>query len=249
MRTRRTKPSVMKHVPSIADSCRCARCGIWHDQDRSGLDNWLLVGPPGDPDSYTLCRRCHITIMRRRPHYLAPDTYLTLLPPRWPNRGRRKTNRRGSARSMASSHTAADREMALRIVLATVPKGFTVGIGPHDEGGKLWIRIDDAPFPAFLPRRIIRWGTFLSYSVGPDTLTYPPRVAAVIQSIRVTLTAAGIGEADISLSQAAAERQAAQILALSQSAHGRMALAKLLGAAGLDEEAISAQLDWLDRTP
>lgn len=149
---------------------------------------------------------------------------------------------------MARSHTAADREMALRIVLAKVPKGFTVGIGPHVGGGKLWIRIDDAPFPAFLPRRIIRWGTFLSYSVGPDTLTYPPRVAAVIQSIRVTLTAAGIGEADISLSQAAAERQAAQILALSQSAHGLMALAKLLGAAGLDEEAISAQLDWLDRT-
>ena len=150
---------------------------------------------------------------------------------------------------MPSNHTAADTDPALRIVLATVPKGFTVGIGPPVKDGKFWIRIDDAPFPAFLPRRIIRWGRFLSYRVGPDTLTYPPRVADVIESIRVALTAAGIREADISLSQAAAERQAAQILALSQSAHGLMALAKLLGAAGLEEEAISAQLDWLDRTP
>ncbi len=150
---------------------------------------------------------------------------------------------------MPSNHTAADTDSALRIVLATVPKGFTVGIGPPVKDGKFWIRIDDAPFPAFLPRRIIRWGTFLSYRVGPDTLTYPPRIAAVIESIRVALTAAGIGGADISLSQAAAERQAAEILALSQSAHGLMRLARLLGAAGLDEEAISAQLDWLDRIP
>jgi hypothetical protein len=238
----------MKHLPSTADSCRCARCGIWHDQDRGSPGNWLLVGPPGDPETFTVCRRCLSAIMRRRPQYLDPDMYLTLLPLRWPNRGRRKTNRRGSAQPMPSNHTVADTDSALRIAQATVPKGFTVGIGPSVEDGKFWIRIDDAPFPAFLPRRIIRWGSFLSYRVGPDTLTYPPRVAAVIESIREALTAAGIREADISLSQAAAERQAAQILALSQSAHGRMRLARLLGAAGLDEEAISAQLDWLDQT-
>ncbi|WP_377805830.1 hypothetical protein ABNQ38_04115 [Azospirillum sp. A29] len=53
---------------------------------------------------------------------------------------------------------------------------------------------------------------------------------------------------DISLSQTAAERQAKRILDLTRSAHGRMQLASLLAAAGLDDEAIAVQLDWLDRT-
>ncbi|CAO3408528.1 hypothetical protein [Azospirillum largimobile] len=53
---------------------------------------------------------------------------------------------------------------------------------------------------------------------------------------------------DISLTQAAAERQAKRILDLIRSAHGRMRLAGLLAAAGLDDEAIADQLAWLDRT-
>ncbi|MDR6772689.1 hypothetical protein J2Y49_003433 [Azospirillum sp. BE72] len=89
MRTRRTKPSLMKHKPSTADTCRCARCGIWHDQDRAGRDTWLLIGPAGDPDTFALCSRCYSTLMRRRPQFLDLDTYLTLLPSRWPRRGRK----------------------------------------------------------------------------------------------------------------------------------------------------------------
>ncbi|CBS88436.1 protein of unknown function (plasmid) [Azospirillum lipoferum 4B] len=88
MTMRRTKPSLMKHVPSSAETCRCARCGIWHDQDRAGPETWLIVGPPDDTDTFGLCSRCRIAMMRRRPHYLDPDTYLTLLPSRWPRRGR-----------------------------------------------------------------------------------------------------------------------------------------------------------------
>lgn len=150
---------------------------------------------------------------------------------------------------MARCYTAADREAARRIVHAVVPKSFVVGISPHVIDGKLWVRIDDAPFPAIMPWRIVRFGKIVSYSAtAPDSLTYPPLVAAVVQDIRGALSAAGIEEVDISLSQVAAERQARQILALTHSAHGRMRLAGLLSAAGLNDEAVAAQLDWLNRT-
>lgn len=150
---------------------------------------------------------------------------------------------------MTRCYTAADRHAALRIVRAVVPQGFVVAVSPHVENGCLWVRIDDAPFPSILPWRIIRFGRVATYSTSaPDPLTYPPRVAAVFQDIRAALAAAGFGEVDISLSQVAAERQAKQILDLTRSAHGRMRLAGLLAAAGLDDEAIAAQLDWLDRT-
>lgn len=149
---------------------------------------------------------------------------------------------------MASSHTVADRDTALRVAQVTVPDGYVVGVGLLFMAGRVWVRIDDAPFPAFLPWRIVRFGNSLSYSLGSDTLTYPPTVAAVVQSVRAALAAVGIEGVDISLSHAAAKRQAAQILALNDSAHGRMRLARLLAAAGLDEEAIVEQLDWLERT-
>ncbi|CBS88435.1 hypothetical protein [Azospirillum lipoferum] len=150
---------------------------------------------------------------------------------------------------MARCYTAADREAAQRIVQAIVPQRFVVGVSPHVIDGKLWVRVDDAPFPAFLPRRIIRFGKSISYSItAPDTLTYPPSVAAVFLDIRAALSASGIDEVDISLSQAAAARQAKRILALAYSAHGRMRLAGLLAAAGLSDEAVADQLDWLDRT-
>ena len=147
---------------------------------------------------------------------------------------------------MADSHTTGDRDAAFHIALATVPEGFVV-----DSillNGRVWVRIDDAPFPTFLPSRIFRFGRSLSYSVGSDALTYPPTVSAVVQRIRTALLAAGIEGVDISLSYAAAKRQAAQMLALSLSAHGRMRLASLLAAAGLDDETITKQLDWLGRT-
>ena len=151
---------------------------------------------------------------------------------------------------MTRCYTAADRHAALRIVRAVVPPSFVVAISPHVENGCLWVRIDDAPFPAILPWRIIRFGrVVVTYSTSaPDPLTYPPRVAAVFQDIRTALAAAGFGEVDISLSQVAAERQAKGILDLTRSAHGRMRLAGLLAVAGLDDEAIAAQLKWLDLT-
>lgn len=150
---------------------------------------------------------------------------------------------------MAYCYTATDREAAQRIVQTIVPQGFAVGISPRVIDGKLWVRVDDAPFPAILPRRIIRFGKSISYSLtAPDALTYPPSVAAVFQSIRGALSASGIGEVDISLSQAAAARQARQILTMAHSAHGRMQLAGLLAAAGVDATVISEQLHWLDQT-
>ncbi|BAI76360.1 hypothetical protein AZL_e00150 (plasmid) [Azospirillum sp. B510] len=248
MRKQRTKPSRMKTVPSTAETCRCARCGIWHDQDRAGPETWLLVGPLGDPETFALCSSCGSILMRRRPQFLDPDTYLTLLPSRWPNRGRRLIS--GGHQPMPRSYSGTDRDAALRIVRAVVPQGFVVAISSHVENGRLWVRIDDAPFPAILPWRIIRFGNVVvTYSTtAPDPLTYPPRVAAVFQDIRAALAAAGFGEVDISLSQTAAERQAKRILDLTRSAHGRMQLAALLAAAGLDDEAIAGQLDWLDRT-
>ncbi|UKJ75963.1 hypothetical protein [Azospirillum brasilense] len=150
---------------------------------------------------------------------------------------------------MSRYYTAADRDAARVIVQAVVPQSYVVRISPHVIDGKLWVRIDDAPFSAILPQRIIRFGNSISYSINaPDALTYPPSVAAVFQNIRVALSASGINDVDISLSQAAAERQARQILTMAHSAHGRMQLAGLLAAAGVDAEAISEQLRWLDQT-
>ncbi|CAO3452437.1 hypothetical protein [Azospirillum largimobile] len=151
---------------------------------------------------------------------------------------------------MVRCYTAADRETAFRVVQTVVPQGFVVAISPHVEGGRLWVRIDDTPFRCILPWRIIRLGkVVVTYSTtAPDPLTYPPRVAAVFQDIRTALAAAGFGEVDISLSQLAAERQARRILDLTHSGHGRMQLAGLLAAAGLNDEAVAGQLDWLDRT-
>lgn len=90
MKKRQTKASKIKWTASSnGQFCRCARCGMWHDQDRAGPDTWLVVGPPDDPDSYVLCSRCYIAIMRRRPQFLDLETFLTLLPARWPRRGRK----------------------------------------------------------------------------------------------------------------------------------------------------------------
>lgn len=249
MKKRRTKASEIKWTASSdGQICRCARCGIWHDQDPSGPDTWLLIGPLGDAETFALCSGCCRTLMRQRPQFLDPDTYLTLLPSRWPCRGRRIIS--GGHQPMTRCYTGPDRDAALRIVRAVVPQGFVAAISPHVENGCLWVRIDDAPFPSILPWRIIRFGkVVVTYSTtAPDLLTYPPIVAAVFQDIRAALAAAGFAEVDISLSQVAAERQARRILDLTRSAHGRMRLAGLLAAAGLDDKAIASQLDWLDRT-
>lgn len=146
---------------------------------------------------------------------------------------------------MTTGHLASDLEAALHIAMATVPAGFVVGATVVT--GRAWVRIDDAPVPAILPSRIIRFGNSLTYSVGRDDLTYPPTVIAVIDGIRTALSATGLDDVDISLSHAAAQRQVARIIAISRSGHGRMRLASLLTATGLDEDAVSRQLACLAR--
>ncbi len=87
---RRTQPSVTKFT-AVSDGPwdRCARCGMWRDQDRLGPGMWLCAG------EYGLCGMCHHVVMReidrhaRREASLNVYDYMESLSAGWPKRGLR----------------------------------------------------------------------------------------------------------------------------------------------------------------